>query len=98
MPGEQAGPPCSQHFQAAVSLGREASGKGSLNRSKITASLPAKVAATEDQNRIDSPESGIGFWQTASAEAHPEDGPVYAPSLQCRSRIATMPLAFSKLT
>jgi hypothetical protein len=61
MPGEQARPPCNQHVQAAVSVASADSGYGSLNRSKITASLPANVDATEDQNLMDSAASGIGF-------------------------------------
>src|ERR1019366_2475173 len=98
MPAEQAEPPSSQHSQAAVSVGSARSGYGSLNRSKMTASLSLNAVATEDQNGTDSAESGIGFWQTASAGEHPEEFPVYSPSVQCRSRIATMPLAFSRLT
>ena len=74
------------------------SGYGSLKRSKMTASLPLNAVATEDQNGTDSAESGIGFWQIASADEHPDEFPMYRPSVQCRSRIATMPLEFSRST
>src|ERR1035438_7348588 len=91
-------PPLRQHCQAAVSLGSARSGYGSLNRSKITASLPLNAGATEDQNGTDCAESGIGFWQVASAEEQPDEFPVYTPSVQCSSTIATIPLEFSRFT
>ena len=58
----------------ALPGGRDA--YGSLNRSKMTASLPLKACATEVQNGIACAESGIGFWQTACADEQPADGPV----------------------
>ena len=91
-------PPLSQHCQAAVSLGSARSGYGSLNRSKMTASLPLNAVATDDQNGTASAESGIGFWQTASAEEQPDELPVYTPSVQCSSTIAVIPLALSRFT
>src|SRR5580704_848664 len=93
------GLPVAQHCQPSAELllsARDA--YGSLNRSKITASLPLNAAATEDQNGMACAASGIGFWQVACADEQPADGPVYAPSVQCRSRIATRPLEFSRLT
>src|SRR5215475_1226185 len=91
-------PPLSQHCQPVVvsPVAREA--YGSLKRSKTTALLPLNVLATEVQNGIVCAESGIGFWQVACADEHPAELPVYRPSVQCRSRIATMPLEFSRLT
>ena len=91
-------PPLSQHCQplAALPVARDA--YGSLNRSKMTASLPLNVLATDVQNGIASAASGIGFWHTACADEQPDEFPVYSPSVQCRSRMATMPLAFSRLT
>jgi hypothetical protein len=64
----------------------------------MTASLPLNVLATEDQNGMACAASGIGFWQVAWADEQPADGPVYAPSVQCRSRMTSMPLAFSRPT
>src|ERR1017187_7596740 len=98
MPAVQDEPPFSQHSQAAVWVDSAPSGYGSLNRAKMTASLPLNAVATEDQNGTDSAESGIGFWQVASADEQPDELPVYRPSVQCRSRMATMPLEFSRLT
>jgi hypothetical protein len=70
-------PPDSQHCQPSVSLLLSAcSGNGSLNKSKTTASLPLKVAATDDQNGTDSAASGIGFWQVAWAEEQPAPLPL----------------------
>ena len=51
------------------------SGKGSLNRSKMTASLPLKVFATDVQNGIACAASGIGFWHMACADEQPAHGP-----------------------
>ena len=62
----------------------------------MTASSPLNARATDDQNGTDSAASGIGFSQSAWDELHP--GPLYAPSLQCRSSITMMPLAFSNWT
>src|SRR6266567_148148 len=99
MPGEQAEPPFSRHCQAAVVDPPSAwSGYGSLNRSKITALLPLKVLATDVQNGTDCAESGIGFWQVALTSEQPAPLPAYIPSVQCRSRMATMPLEFSRPT
>src|ERR1017187_2413605 len=42
--------------------------------------------------------AGIGFWQGAGVDGQPEEVPVYTPSVQCRSRMATMPLSLSRLT
>src|SRR5690348_617714 len=98
MPAVHDEPPFSQHCQAAVAPDSARSAYGSLNRSKMTASLPLNVAATDDQNGTDWAESGIGFWQVACADEQPAEFPVYRPSVQCRSRIATMPLVFSRLT
>jgi hypothetical protein len=64
----------------------------------MTALLPLNVFATDVQNGIACAASGIGFWQVASALEQPEEFPVYRPSVQCRSRMTTMPLAFSRLT
>ena len=64
----------------------------------MTASLPLNAVATEVQNGTDSAVSGMGFWQIASAEEQPAEVPVYSPSVQCRSRIATMPLSLSRFT
>src|SRR5450432_106495 len=92
-------PPLSQHCQPSVSLKLSArDGYGSLNRSKITASLPLNTVATDVQNGTDCAASGIGFWQVAVAAGQPDEVPEYTPSVQCKSRIATMPLSFSKLT
>src|SRR6516164_10841274 len=92
------GLPVSQHCQPVVVLPVARNAYGSLNKSKTTASLPLKVFATDVQNAIACAESGIGFWHTACADVQPADGPVYCPSVQCRSKIATMPLEFSRLT
>ncbi len=91
-------PPLSQHCQPVAVLPVARDAYGSLNRSKMTASLPLNVLATEVQNGIACAASGIGFWQVASADEQPEEFPVYSPSVQCRSRMATMPLALSRLT
>jgi len=64
----------------------------------MTALLPLNVLATDVQNGMAWAASGIGFWQVASADEQPAEFPVYSPSVQCRSRMATMPLAFSRLT
>ena|SRR5450755_2552829 len=98
MPAVQEVPPLSQHCQAAVSDDSARSGYGSLNRSKMTESLPLKVLATDDQNGTDSDESGMGFWQMASADEQPAEFPVYRPSVQCSSTMATIPLEFSRFT
>src|SRR3984885_15845172 len=77
------GLPVSQHCQPSAELllsARDA--YGSLNKSKITASLPLNVFATEVQNGIAWAASGIGFWQVASADEQPEEFPVYSPSVQ----------------
>src|ERR1017187_5025766 len=74
MPAVHDEPPLSQHCQAAVPVDSARSGYGSLNRSKMTASLPLKAVATEDQNGTDSAESGIGFWQVAPAADHADAG------------------------
>src|SRR5215469_4924024 len=95
----QSRPPCSQHRQLAISLEWFAcSGHGSLNRSKMTPSLPLKVVPTDRQNGTAPAASGIGFSQVACAEGQAEVVPVYLPSVQCKSRIATMPLALRRLT
>jgi hypothetical protein len=73
MPG-QALPPSRQHFQPWASLPLARSGYGSLNRSNTTALLPLNQRATDAQKRT-APASGIGFWQTACADEHPDDGP-----------------------
>src|SRR5215470_11134590 len=92
-------PPTRQQRQPAAWLPPLASsGNGSLNRSKMTALLPLNVRATERQNVTDCARSGMGFWQVARAEVHIAHGPEYAPAVQCRSRIATMPLRFSSRT
>src|SRR5579863_3235263 len=91
-------PPDSQHCHPVVVLPVARDAYGSLNRSKTTASLPLKALATEAQNGIAWAASGIGFWHTACADEQPAEGPVYAPSVQCRSRIATMPLSLSRFT
>src|ERR1039457_3558498 len=96
MPGQV--PPDHQEVQAPAGLAGARHGEGSLNRSKTTASLPLKVFATDVQNGIAWAASGIGFWQVAVAAAQPDELPVYTPSVQCRSRIATRPLEFSRLT
>src|ERR1700722_11039830 len=93
------GLPVSQHCQPSAELllsARDA--YGSLNRSKITASLPLNVFATDVQNGIAWAASGIGFWQGACADEHPADGPVEAQSVPGRSRSATMPFELSRLT
>ncbi len=64
----------------------------------MTALLPLNALAIVVQNGIAWAASGIGFWQVAVAAEQPAEGPVYTPSVQCRSRIATMPLEFSRLT
>src|SRR5882757_8320114 len=92
-------PPSRQHCQPSVSLKLSArDGYGSLNRSKITASLLLNAVATDVQKGTDCAASGIGFWQVAVAAEQPAELPVYVPSVQCRSRMATMPLSFSRLT
>src|ERR1039457_4355836 len=98
MPAVHDEPPFSQHCQPAVSVDRARSGYGSLNRSKMTALLPLNAVASDDQNGTDCAESGIGFWQVAWADEQPAELPVYRPSVQCRSRIATMPLSLSRFT
>src|ERR1022692_3023075 len=92
-------PPDSQHCQPSVSLKLSArDGYGSLNRAKITASLPFNAVGPQGPNGTDCAASGIGFWQVACADGQPEEVPVYTPSVQCRYRMATMPLSLSRLT
>src|ERR1700761_5792834 len=91
-------PPLSQHCQPVVSLPVARDGNGSLNRSNSTELLPLNVVATDDQNGTDCAASGIGFWHVASAEAQPDELPVYRPSVQCRSRMTSNPLLFNRLT
>jgi hypothetical protein len=75
MPAQE--PPCSQHCQPSAKLPPSAcSGKGSLNRSKMTALLPLNVLATECQKPIAWAASGIGFWHTACADVQPPPGPL----------------------
>ena len=69
-------PPSSQQCQPLAVLPVARDAYGSLNRSKMTASLPLNVFATEVQNGIACAASGIGFWHTACADEQPEDGPV----------------------
>src|SRR5580692_1074095 len=90
-------PPSSQHCQPVSELPVARDAYGSLNRSKMTASLPLNVLATEVQNGIACAASGSGFWHTARGDEQPEDGRVYDASVPFRSRIATMPLAFIRL-
>src|SRR5579859_3938936 len=93
------GLPVFQHCQPSAELllsARDA--YGSLNRSKMTALFPLNAAATEDQNGMACAASGIGFWHTACADEQPADGPVYVPSVQCRSTMTTSPLEFMRLT
>src|SRR5262245_23752622 len=92
-------PPLRRQVHSAVGLAKlsAASGKGSLNRSKMTAVLPPKLAATVDQNVIEN-SPGIGFWQVAWKSAQADAGPVYAPVFQCISTIGVMPLATSRST
>src|SRR5436305_490886 len=93
------GLPVSQHCQpSAESLLSAREAYGSLKRSNTTASLFLNALATEVQNGMACAASGMGFWQVACAEEQPADEPVYAPSVQCRSRMATRPLALSRFT
>ncbi len=74
------GLPVAQHCQPSAELllsARDA--YGSLNKSKMTASLPLKVFATDVQNGIAWAASGIGFWQVACADEHPAELPSEQP-------------------
>ena len=61
----------------------------------MTASLPLNVFATDVQNGTACAWSGIGLRHLASADRQCTGK---RPSDQCRSRIATMPLALSRRT
>src|SRR5690348_11170358 len=93
-------PPSRRQVHAAVALEKlfAASGYGSLNRSKTTALLPLNRVAAWLQNVGAYWASGIAFWHVALASLQAVPLPVYAPCVQCRSRIGVIPLATSRST
>src|SRR5689334_21289936 len=96
MPGQV--PPSRQQVQAVVAFPVARSTYGSLNRSKMTASLPLNALATPVQNDGANWASGIGFWQVAFTSEQPAEFPVYCPKLQCISTIGVMPLLIRRFT
>src|SRR3954447_1527246 len=72
-------PPSRQHLQPLLASPVARSGYGSLNRSKMTASLPLNAFATPVQNAGAYWASGIGFWQVALTSLQPDELPVYRP-------------------
>src|SRR5258708_18702526 len=76
----QSPPPCSQHRQPAAMLWLAWSGYGSLNRSKMTASLALNPCALDFHNRTAPAPSCMVFWHVCVADAHSDARALYCPA------------------